>query len=54
MNVDADALSHILRGEHNHLTKADSVCALISQVVQGTTLIDAYSCKMQVTGTLDM
>ena len=53
-NVDANALSHILRGKHNHHIEAKSVLALISQVAQGTTLIEAYSCNIQVTETLDM
>ena len=46
INVDADALFHILRGEHNQLIEADSVHALISQVAQSTTLIEAYTCNM--------
>ena len=54
MNVDANALTCILMGEHNHHMEADSLCALISQVAQGTTLIEAYSCNIQVTETLDM
>ena len=53
-NVDANALSHILRGKHNHHIEDKSVLALISQVAQGTTLIEAYSCNIQVTETLDM
>ena len=54
MNVDADALSHILSTKHNQHIEADSVCALISQAAQGITLIVAYSCIMQVTQTLDI
>ena len=54
MNVDADALSHILREEHNQHIEADSVHALISQVAQGTTLIEAYFCNIAVTETLDI
>ena len=54
MNVDADALSHIPRGRHNQHIEAYSVHVLISQVVQDTTLIKAYSCNIQVTETLDM
>ena len=53
-NIDADVLFHILRKEHKHHIEADSVCALISQVTQGTTLIEAHSCNIQVTETLDM
>ena len=52
MNVDADALSHIPMGDHNQHIDADSVHALISQAAQGTTLIGAYFCNMQVTQTL--
>ena len=33
--------------------EAESVCALISQAVQGATLIEAYSCNVWVTETLD-
>ena len=43
INVDTDALSHILKEEHNQHIEADSVCALILHVIQGTTLIEAYS-----------
>ena len=50
--MDADALSHILRGEHNQHIKADLVCALISQAALGTTLLEAYSLNIQVTETL--
>ena len=52
-NVDVDALSHILMEEHNQHIEADSVHALISQVAQGTTFTEAYSCIIQVTETLD-
>ena len=38
MNVDADALSHILKGEYGQHIKADSVHSLISQAVQGNTV----------------
>ena len=54
MNVDADVLSHILKREHDQHIEADSVHGLISQAVQDTTLIVAYSCNIQVTETLDM
>ena len=54
MNVDADALSHILRGKHNQHIEADSVHVLISQVAQGTTLTEAYSCNMHGTETLNI
>ena len=53
-NVDADALSHILRWEHDQHIETDSVHVLISQMAQGTTLIEAYSCNIQVTETLDI
>ena len=51
MNVDADALSHISREEHDQHVEADTVCTLISQAVQGTILTEAYSCDMQATVT---
>ena len=54
MNVDVDALSHIPRKEHKQHIRDDAVHTLISQVSQGTTLIEAYSCNIQVTETLDM
>ena len=54
MNVDADALSCILRGKHYQHIKADCVHAIISQATQGTTLMEAYSCNIQVTETLDI
>ena len=54
MNVYAGALSHILREGHDQHIKADAVYALISHVVQCTTLTEAYSCNIQVTETLDM
>ena len=53
-NVDADALYYILREEHNQHIEDDSVCAQISQAVQGITLIEAYCCNIQVTLTLNM
>ena len=53
-NLDVDALSHIMRWEHDQHTEAESVHALIVQVVQGSTLIEAYSCNIQVTETLNM
>ena len=54
MNVDTDALSHILRKEHSQHIEADSVCALISYATQGTTLIEVYSCNIKVTETVDI
>ena len=54
INVDAYALSHIPREEHDQHIEADSVCAMISNVAQGTTFIEADSCNIQVTETLDM
>ena len=53
MNVDVDALSHIPKEELDHI-EADLVCALISKTAQGTTLMEAYSCNIHVTETLDM
>ena len=52
--MDVDALSHIKKGEHDQHMETDSVCALISQVVQGTTLMEAYSCNIHVMAALDM
>ena len=54
MNVNADALSCIPKGKHNKHIEANLVLALISQVAQGTTLMEAYSCNIQVTETLHM
>ena len=54
INVDADALSHNPKGEYGQCIEADSVCALIYQTVQGTTLMEAYSCNVWVTENLDM
>ena len=51
--MDTDFLSHILKGEYDQGIEAESVCALFSQEVQGTTLIEAYSCNVWVTETLD-
>ena len=53
-NVEMDVLSCNLREGHNQHIEADTVCALISHVMQGTTLTEAYSCNVQVTETLDM
>ena len=53
MNVDVDVLSCIPRGHNQHI-EADSVHTLISQAAQGTTLIEAFSCNVQVTETLDI
>ena len=52
--MDADALSYIPKGEYDQHIKKDSVHALICQSVQGTTVMEAYSCNVQVTETLDM
>ena len=46
INVDADALSQIPKGEDDQHIEVDSVCALISQAVQGITLMKAYSCNV--------
>ena len=53
-NVDADTLSHIQRGEHDQHIEVDSVNALISQVVQGITLMEAHSSNVWVIETLDV
>ena len=42
VNVDADALSSIPKGEYDQSIEAESVCALISQAVQSIMLIEAY------------
>ena len=44
--VDVDALSHIPKGEHDQHIEVHLVHALISQVVQGTILMEAYSCNV--------
>ena len=54
MNLDVDVLSHILREVHDQYIEADAVHALISHAAQGASLIETYSCNMQVTETLDM
>ena len=46
MNVDADALFCIPKGEHDEHMEAYLVHALISQAAQGTTLMEAYSCNI--------
>ena len=46
LNVDVDALSHISKGENDQPIVADSICALISQAAQGTTLMEAYFCNI--------
>ena len=53
-NVDVDALSHILWEDHDQHVEVDTVWALISNVTQGTTLIEDYSCNIQGTEALDM
>ena len=53
-NVDAGPLSHIPKGEHDQHIEADSVHALISQAVQGTTLMEPTPVMYWVTETLDM
>ena len=52
--MDADDLSHILRGEYNQHIETDSVSAPILQVAQGITLIEAYSCNIWITEILDI
>ena len=54
MNVDCGCSLPHSEGEHNQHIEAGSVCALISLKAQGTTLIEAYSCTIQVTETLDI
>ena len=45
VNVNADALSHIPKGEYDQSIEAESVCALISQALQSAMLMEAYSCN---------
>ena len=52
--IGADTLSHILREKHDYHIQANSVHVLISQAAQGTTLIKAYLCNIQINETLDM
>ena len=48
-------LSPAFQGEeHDQHIEADSVHALISQVAQGATMMEAYFCNIQVTETLDI
>ena len=53
-NVDANVLSHIPWKDHDQHIEADIVQALISNITQGWTLKEAYSCNIQGTETLDM
>ena len=46
VNMDADALSCIPKGEYDQCIEVESVHALISQAVQGTILMEAYSCNV--------
>ena len=46
INVDADALSHIPKGKNYQHIEVDSICSLISQAAQGTTMMEAYSCNI--------
>ena len=52
-NIDADGLFSIPWEDYDWHIEADTVQALISNMIQGTTLIQAYSCNIQVTETLD-
>ena len=54
MNVNVDTLSHILGKQNIQHINTDTVCVLISHVVQDTTCIQAYSSNIIVTETLDM
>ena len=54
INMDVYALSCIPKGEHDQHMEANLIHTLISQLAQGTTLMEAYSCIIQVTETLDM
>ena len=47
-------LSPTFQGEACQHIEADPVCALILQMAQGTTLMEAYSCNIQVTEILDV
>ena len=53
-SVDEDVLSHILCGNHDQHIAADMVQVITSNAIRGTTLVEAYSCNIQVTETLDM
>ena len=46
INVEVHAHFHIPKGEHDQHIEDDSVCSLISQVLQGATLTEAYSCNI--------
>ena len=54
MNVNADAVSHIQWEDYDWHIEDDTVQTLISNATQGTALIEAYSCNIQATETLDM
>ena len=54
VNVDMNTLYHILWEDYDQHLDADTVWTLISNVTQATTLIEVYSCNMQVTETSDM
>ena len=51
--MDINALTWIPRGNYDQCIDADSMQALISQAVQGTTVMEAYSCNVWVTETLE-
>ena len=46
VNVDMDALHHILWDDHDQHLVADIVQKVISNAMQGTTLIEVYSCNI--------
>ena len=48
-NVGADALSRVLWEKHDQCIEAELAQAIISNVLQGTALVEAYSCHIWVT-----
>ena len=53
-NVDADALSCIMWGDHDQHIKAEMVQAIISNAIQVSIIVEAYSSNVQVTVPVDM
>ena len=52
-NRDADALSRIPWEYHDWHIKVESVWAIILNATSGTTMVEVYSCNIQVTDTMN-
>ena len=48
VNVDVDVLSHIPSEDNDQHINADTVQVIILNVIQGTALVEVYSCSRQV------